>query len=125
MGEEREYKAVRETGQEPAYGTDRYTEDEYSNIDMKLTGMLLRLYMGQSGYTAKEIQNFLHLSCPQPIYRWMSGKVLPSVNHLYVLSRLFGCHMEALLATERDGQVIRSLWGLDRVLLIRWLWVVG
>ena len=41
---------------------------------------------------------YLHLSCPQPVYRWLRGKTLPSVDHLYALSRLFGVHMEDLLA---------------------------
>lgn len=45
----------------------------------------------------KEIQELLHLSCPQPVYRWFKGQALPSVDHLYALSKLLCVHMEELL----------------------------
>ena len=60
----------------------------YENIDMERTGILLKEMFDKSGYTVKDIQKILHLSCPQPIYRWFKGNILPSVDHLYVLSRL-------------------------------------
>lgn len=71
--------------------------DFYQNIDMQRTGDYLRWLIMGHGYTVKEIQNWLRLACPQPVYRWMRGEILPSVNHLYMLSRLFHLHMEELL----------------------------
>ena len=55
----------------------------YPNIDMQRTGALLKKKVEEAGYTVKELQEKLMLSCPQPIYRWFKGKVLPSINHLY------------------------------------------
>ncbi|MCR5834949.1 MAG: helix-turn-helix domain-containing protein [Lachnospiraceae bacterium] len=72
----------------------------YENIDMKKTGLLLKETIEKNGYTVKDIQNILHLSCPQPIYRWFKGSILPSVDHLYVLSRLLKVHMEDLLVPQ-------------------------
>ena len=72
----------------------------YENIDMKKTGLLLKVTIEKAGYTVKDIQNILHLSCPQPIYRWFKGSILPSVDHLYVLSRLLKVHMEDLLVPQ-------------------------
>lgn len=72
----------------------------YENIDMEKTGILLKKLFDRSGYTVKDIQIILHLSCPQPIYRWFKGSILPSVDHLYALSRLFKIHMEDLLAPK-------------------------
>lgn len=46
----------------------------YENIDMERTGILLKEMFDKSGYTVKDIQKILHLSCPQPIYRWFKGK---------------------------------------------------
>ena len=53
----------------------------------------------------KDIQTLLMLSCPQPIYRWFKGQVLPSVDHLYVLSKILKIHMEDLLVPKvsQDG----------------------
>lgn len=37
----------------------------YENIDMKKTGILLKETIEKAGYTVKDIQKILHLSCPQ------------------------------------------------------------
>ena len=73
----------------------------YLNIDMLQTGLQLKLYMDRAGMSVKDIQEFLYLSCPQPIYRWIQGKILPSVDHLLMLSELFGVHMEDLLVKKQ------------------------
>ena len=41
-----------------------------------------------AGYIPSIIQDYLHLSCVQPIYRWYKGKILPSVDHLFMLRPL-------------------------------------
>lgn len=75
----------------------------YENIDMEKTGILLKEIIGKAGYTVKDIQKILHLSCPQPVYRWFNGSILPSVDHLYVLSRLLKVHMEDLLVSKCEN----------------------
>jgi hypothetical protein len=73
----------------------------YPNIDMERTGRKLRFAIKTAGYDVRTIQEYLHLSCPQPIYRWFKGKILPSVDHLYMLSILLGLHMEELLVPRQ------------------------
>ena len=75
---------------------------EYSKINMEKTGTLLREKVAEKGYTVKDIQNYLQLSCPQPVYRWFKGKVMPSVDHLLMLSKVLKVHMEDLLVVEED-----------------------
>lgn len=70
---------------------------------MRETGRQLTRLIQKSGYSVGEIQNLLHLSCPQPVYRWMKGQVLPTVDHLYVLAKLFRIHMEELLVQKERG----------------------
>lgn len=43
---------------------------------MLQTGLQLKLYMDRAGMSVKDIQEYLYLSCPQPIYRWIQGKIL-------------------------------------------------
>ena len=69
----------------------------YPNIDMQRTGGRLKYILESAGYTPRIIQEYLHLSCVQPIYRWYKGKILPSVDHLFMLSELLNVHMEELL----------------------------
>lgn len=72
----------------------------YPNIDMEKTGLQLKRMLKMAGYKTKQIQQYLLLSCPQPIYRWYKGQILPSVDHLLMLSELLGVHMEELLVKK-------------------------
>ena len=71
-------------------------------IDMEQTGNNLRNYALRYGYSVKDIQQYLGLSCPQPVYRWFKGTILPSVDNLLRLSELFRVHMEDLLVKEHS-----------------------
>ncbi len=67
------------------------------DIDMKRTGIQIKSMVLESGYSVKDIQDYLYLSCPQSIYRWFRGEALPSVDNLYRLSVLLKVHMEVFL----------------------------
>ena len=73
-----------------------------TSINMKLTGLRLKLYATRQGLSVKDIQIYLCLSCPQPIYRWYKGIILPSIDNLLRLSELFNVHMEDLLVKNND-----------------------
>ena len=38
----------------------------YPNLDLKQSGNLLRYRIRKSGYSVRDIQDYLLLSCPQP-----------------------------------------------------------
>lgn len=86
----------------------------YPNIDMIQTGLKLKMYIDNLGMSVKDIQEYLHLSCPQPIYRWLNGKILPSVDHLLMLSELFGTHMEELLVKKQNGASTELVFCADK-----------
>ena len=62
-----------------------------------------------AGYTPRMLQEYLHLSCVQPIYRWYKGLILPSVDHLFMLSELLGVHMEDFLVKKNVVQIFYDL----------------
>ena len=77
-----------------------------TTLDAVLTGRKIGCMVRQGGYSIRELQGMLGLSCPQPIYRWISGQAMPSIDNLYMLSRIFGVHMEDLLVPmgpDRDS----------------------
>lgn len=73
----------------------------YISLDIILTGQRIRSVMKEKGYSVKEIQGILNLECPQSVYRWIKGYSIPSVDNLYMLSKLFCMHMEDLLVERR------------------------
>ena len=81
----------------------------YPNIDMQQTGRRLKHMIESAGYTPRMIQDYLHLSCVQPIYRWYKGMILPSVDHLFMLSELLNVHMEDLLVKKNAVPVIYDI----------------
>ena len=81
----------------------------YPNIDMQRTGIKLKHMIESAGYTPRIIQDYLHLSCVQPIYRWYKGLILPSVDHLLMLSELLNVHMEDLLVKKNAVPVMYDI----------------
>lgn len=71
-----------------------------TSIDMVQTGKRLKRLAQRKGYSVKDIQQYLGLSCPQPVYRWYKGVILPSVDNLLRLSELYQVHMEELLVKK-------------------------
>lgn len=78
----------------------------YFNIDMEATGKRLQRAIYSAGYDVKTVQTYLQLSCPQPVYRWFKGQILPTVDHFYMLSKLLGVHMEDLIVPKKK----EDLW---------------
>lgn len=79
----------------------------YKSIDMIKTGIRLKRMINEAGYNVRYIQSYLHLSCPQSIYRWFKGKTLPSVEHLSALSDLLHVSMNELLVLQEKPAIDR------------------
>ena len=75
-------------------------------IDVEQTGLRLKQAVKCAGYDVKTIQEYLQLSCPQPIYRWFKGKLLPSVDHLLALSILLHVRMDDLLVLQSSEEFV-------------------
>lgn len=92
-----------------------------TTIDMEKTGRNLQKYANNNGYSVKDIQQYLGLSCPQSIYRWFKGGILPSVDNLLRLSELFSVHMEELIVKTSCRNIYTdcSAWETDSILLIQ------
>lgn len=71
-----------------------------TRIDLRKTGQLLQAFAKEYGYSVKDIQMYLGLACPQPVYRWYKGIIMPSIDNLLRLNELYHVHMEELLVKE-------------------------
>ena len=84
----------------------RTGENDYPLVDVKETGENIRRICKIRGITVKKIQVYMSFACPQTIYRWFSGKSLPSVDNLYALSRLLGVSVDDILIGVRANRCI-------------------
>lgn len=87
----------------------------YQPIDQIKTGARIKKMLKTARYEVKDIQKYLHLSCPQSIYRWFKGKILPSVEHLCALSRLLNVHMEDMLVLQGQSVEDNIVEGMDDI----------
>ena len=80
-------------------------EPMYVSIQQRETGKQIKKMLMQHGYTVKDVQRVMGFENPQAIYKWISGKSLPSIDNLVILSRLLHTSMEDILVI--DGDIVR------------------
>ena len=72
----------------------------YPVIDLKKTGENIKRLREARCISVADLQYFLGLASPQAIYYWQWGVNLPTVDHLYALSRLFKVSMNDILVSQ-------------------------
>lgn len=72
------------------------------SIDMAATGRKIRGLLYQRGYTVHDVQTAMGFNNPQAVYKWLTGKALPSVDNLLILSRLLNESINNILVTDED-----------------------
>ena len=63
-------------------------EPMYLSIQQKETGKQIKKLLMENGYTVKDVQNAMGFENPQAVYKWISGRSLPSLDNFVILSRL-------------------------------------
>ncbi len=89
-------------------------------IDLAATGRNITRLRKEKGLSVRDMQAFFGFEEPQAIYKWQSGKSLPSVDNLYALGALLQVPMEDILVPTtkqfhmvNSGQQDRSCCPLD------------
>ena len=61
-------------------------EPMYLSIQQKETGRQIKRLLSEHGYTVKDVQTVMGFENPQAVYKWISGKSLPSLDNFIILS---------------------------------------
>lgn len=77
-------------------------EPIYLSIKPLETGLHIKRLIVEQGYTVKDIQGAMGFENPQAIYKWISGKSLPSLDNFIILSRLLHTGIEDILVLDED-----------------------
>ena len=70
-------------------------------IDVKATGEKINELRDKAGITVKDIQMFLGFASPYPVYKWINGKNLPTLDNLLALAEMFGVKMDDIIVAKR------------------------
>lgn len=69
-------------------------EPMYLQVLQKETGRQIKKLLVENGYTVKDVQNAMGFENPQAVYKWISGRSLPSLDNFVILSRLLHTSIE-------------------------------
>lgn len=70
---------------------------DFPVIDPTATGRNIVRLRKARGLTVKDLQIYFGFEEPRAIYKWQRGETLPSVDNLYVLSRILQVPMDSIL----------------------------
>lgn len=83
-------------------------ESIYLSIQQKETGKRIKELLHDNGYTVKDIQEIMGFENPQAVYKWLSGKSLPSLDNFLILSKVLHTSIEDILVVDGDIAVLRE-----------------
>ena len=69
-------------------------------IDLKATGERINELKDAAGITVKDIQIIMGFASPYPVYKWINGKNLPSIDNLMMLAKILGVKMDDIVVPK-------------------------
>ena len=73
----------------------------YGKINQEKTGARIRNLMKARGFTPNEMAKQMGGVSVSTIYKWCQGYAIPSIDNLYVLSRVLKLPIEDILVVEK------------------------
>lgn len=74
----------------------------YVMIDLTATGKRIKQLMMENHVTVKDLQEACGLERPQAIYKWLSGKSLPSMDNMIIIRIMLHTSIDDILVTNVD-----------------------
>ena len=75
-------------------------------IDAKKTGKRMKAICRRRNISVKDIQEKLFIGSFQSVYAWFSGKSLPSLDNLYMLSRMMNVPMNWVIVGKQENYLV-------------------
>jgi len=69
-------------------------------IDVKATGERINELKNAAGITVKDIQMVMGFASPYPVYKWINGKNLPTIDNLMILATMLGVKMDDIVMAK-------------------------
>ena len=77
----------------------------YVMIDLTATGNRIKQLMIENHVTVKDLQEACGFERPQAIYKWLSGKSLPSMDNMIIIRIMLHTTIDDILVTNVDEYV--------------------
>lgn len=78
---------------------------QFPTINIPATGQNIAQLLRARQLSVRTLQTYFGFDTPRAIYKWLRGEHLPSVDHLFALSKLLQVPMQdILIEAEQDDQ---------------------
>ena len=74
---------------------------DLEQVKLRITNRIREL-LKENGYTVKDIQEAMGFENPQAVYKWISGRSLPSIDNFLILSKVLHTSIEDILVVDGD-----------------------
>ena len=72
----------------------------YYSIDIEATGNNLKQICKRKGITAMDLMSLLHFTTPTAVYKWYSGRNLPSMDNMMIIAGFLGVKVEDIVVMK-------------------------
>lgn len=69
-------------------------------INLEATGKNINRMRLEAGIAVKDIQEVCGFSSPYPVYKWIHGKNLPTIDNMLILAALLDVTINDILVVE-------------------------
>ena len=83
-------------------------------IDLVKTGKNIERLLSEHGLTARDVQQRLGFAERRPVYFWIQGKNLPSIDNLFMLAEMLRVSIDEILIAKDEYRQQRSVNENDR-----------
>lgn len=78
-------------------------------IDLVKTGKNIERLLSERGLTARDVQQRLGFAERRPVYFWIQGKNLPSIDNLFMLAEMLQVSIDEILIPKDEYRPQRSV----------------
>jgi len=78
-------------------------------IDLVKTGKNIERLLSARGLTARDVQQRLGFAERRPVYFWIQGKNLPSIDNLFMLAEMLKVSIDDILVPKDEYSRQRSV----------------
>ena len=83
-------------------------------IDLVKTGKNIERLLSERGLTARDVQQRLGFAERRPVYFWIQGKNLPSIDNLFMLAEMLQVPIDEILIPKDEYKPHGSVNEHDR-----------
>lgn len=77
---------------------------EYRPLDAVRTGARIKEIRMERKLRVSDISEFMGFTTDVAVYKWQSGKSMPTIDNLYALSQLFGVPMDEICRGREEDE---------------------